>query len=320
MRIAVVGTGIAGLACADALVAAGHKVVCFDKGRGPGGRMSTRRAESDGRSLQFDHGAQYFTVRDTDFVDQVRRWEAVGVAVRWLEAGDDAWVGTPGMNAPVRALAEHQSVHWGRSIEALRREEGGWVAVGSGDPGAFDAAIVAVPAEQAGPLLAPHRQDFADLAAGTPSQPSWTAMAAFSQRLSTEQDIVRDRGALGWAARDSAKPGRGGLESWVIQASADWSAQHLEQAPEKVATVLLGLLASELGVPLPAPVYLHAHRWRFARSGRSGEPTALWDASIQLGACGDWLAAPRVEAAWLSGRRAAALIGEAVKVNGSEGR
>ena len=138
-------------------------------------------------------------------------------------------------------------------------------------------------------------------------------MAAFSQRLSTKQDIVRDRGALGWAARDSAKPGRGGLESWVIQASADWSAQHLEQAPEKVATVLLGLLASELGVSLPAPVYLHAHRWRFARSGRSGEPTALWDASIQLGA-------PRVEAAWLSGRRAAALIGEAVKVNGSEGR
>lgn len=208
-----------------------------------------------------------FTVRDTDFVDQVRRWEAVGVAVRWLEAGDDAWVGTPGMNASVRALAEHQSAHWGRNIEAFRREQGGWVAVGSGDPGAFDAAIVAVPAEQAGPLLAPHRQDFADLAAGSPSKPNWTVMAAFSQRLSTEQDIVRDRGALGWAARDSAKPGRGGVESWVIQASADWSAQHLEQAPETVATVLLGLLASELGVPLPAPVYLHAHRWRFARSG-----------------------------------------------------
>jgi predicted NAD/FAD-dependent oxidoreductase len=199
------------------------------------------------------HGAQYFTVRNLDFVDQVRRWEAVGVAVRWQEAGDDAWVGTPGMNAPVRALAEHQVVHWGRRIESLRREEGGWVAVGSGDPGAFDAAIVAVPAEQAGPLLAPHRQDFADLAAGTPSQPSWTVMAAFSRRLSIDQDIVRDLGAIGWAARDNAKPSRGGIESWVIQASANWSAQHLEQPPGKLATVLLGLLASELASPCLHP-------------------------------------------------------------------
>jgi predicted NAD/FAD-dependent oxidoreductase len=119
--------------------------------------------------------------------------------------------------------------------------------------------------------------------------------------LSTEQDIVRDLGAIGWAARDNAKPGRGGIESWVIQASADWSAQHLEQPPEKVATVLLGLLASELGISLPALVYLDAHRWRFAKSGPIGEPTALWDTSIRLGACGDWLAALRVEAAWLFG-------------------
>ena len=320
MRIAVVGAGIAGLACANALIGVGHSVSCFDKGRGFGGRMSTRRAESEGRSLQFDHGAQYFTARDRDFVDQVLQWEADGVAVRWPEAGEGAWVGTPGMNAPLRALTQHRLVQWGTCVEALRRENGGWLALGSGDPGAFDAAIVAVPAEQAGPLLAPHRRDFAELAAGTPSQPSWTVMAAFSQRLSIKQDIVRDRGAIGWAARDSAKPGRGGLESWVIQASADWSTENLEQEPETVAPILLGLLASELGIPLPAPVYLQAHRWRFARSGRSGEPTALWDASIRLGACGDWLAAPRVEAAWLSGRRAAGLIGEAVEVNGSQVR
>jgi predicted NAD/FAD-dependent oxidoreductase len=84
--------------------------------------------------------------------------------------------------------------------------------------------------------------------------------------------------------------------------------------------MMLGLLASELGIPLPALVYLDAHRWRFAKSGRSGEPTALWDASIRLGACGDLLAAPRVEAAWLSERHAAALVDEAVELNGSEGR
>ncbi|MEL6486923.1 MAG: FAD-dependent oxidoreductase, partial [Pseudomonadota bacterium] len=35
--IAIIGAGMAGLACASALTAAGHKVQVFDKGRGPGG-------------------------------------------------------------------------------------------------------------------------------------------------------------------------------------------------------------------------------------------------------------------------------------------
>ena len=61
MQIAIVGTGMAGLSCATRLAALGHEVALFDKGRGPGGRMATRRVEADGTLLRFDHGAQYFT-------------------------------------------------------------------------------------------------------------------------------------------------------------------------------------------------------------------------------------------------------------------
>ncbi|MEY2842360.1 MAG: hypothetical protein RI920_397, partial [Pseudomonadota bacterium] len=43
--IAIVGAGLAGLSCAQALVQAGHTVHVFDKSRGPSGRMSTRRAD-----------------------------------------------------------------------------------------------------------------------------------------------------------------------------------------------------------------------------------------------------------------------------------
>ena len=43
MRTAVIGAGMAGMACAEVLVQAGWAVDLFDKGRGPGGRMSTRR-------------------------------------------------------------------------------------------------------------------------------------------------------------------------------------------------------------------------------------------------------------------------------------
>lgn len=62
-RIAVIGAGISGLACAERLKLLGHQVQVFEKSRGLGGRVATRRSDQ----WRFDHGAQYFTVRDPRF-------------------------------------------------------------------------------------------------------------------------------------------------------------------------------------------------------------------------------------------------------------
>ena len=58
MRVAIVGAGIAGLSCALRLQGGDHHVTLFDKGRGAGGRMSTRRVETPAGTAAFDHGAQ----------------------------------------------------------------------------------------------------------------------------------------------------------------------------------------------------------------------------------------------------------------------
>ena len=70
--IAVIGAGIAGAACSRALTRAGHSVHVFDKSRGPGGRLATRRAEWVDRQGQacttrFDHGAIGITARTQAF-------------------------------------------------------------------------------------------------------------------------------------------------------------------------------------------------------------------------------------------------------------
>jgi predicted NAD/FAD-dependent oxidoreductase len=89
MRVAIVGAGIAGLWLARRLAEAGHRVQVYEKARGPGGRVSTRRTERG----HFDHGAQYFTARDPDFLRQLEDWVARGVVERWqgsiveMEAG-----------------------------------------------------------------------------------------------------------------------------------------------------------------------------------------------------------------------------------------
>ena len=210
------------------------------------------------------------------------------------------------MRDVLRAVAERHEVTWGVAVETVAFDGAVWSAAGMA--GHYDAVTIALPAEQAVSLLAPRRPDFAKIAANTPSEPGWTTMVAFAQRVATGADIVRNAGPVGWAARDSAKPGRGPLETWVIQATPDWSRAHLEEDADTVATALLAAFAAALDTPLPDPLYLKAHRWRYARSGGRNGPGLLWDPPLKLGVCGDWLADPRVEAAWLSGRSLARRI------------
>ena len=63
--VAIVAAGMSGLACARTLTDQGYAVTVFEKSRGVGGRMATRRTQHD---ITFDHGAQYFTTRDHESI------------------------------------------------------------------------------------------------------------------------------------------------------------------------------------------------------------------------------------------------------------
>ncbi len=300
MDVAIIGAGMAGLSCGQRLSAVGNNVSLFDKGRGPGGRMSSRRAQVDGDTLHFDHGAQYFTARDERFLRQVEEWESDGIVAPWPEAKEGAWVGTPAMNAPIKAMAEAADVQFGKRIEGIRAVGTGWRLQGEGAPAQlFDAVISAVPAEQVSALLAPHAPAITKLAVATVSQPCWTLMMAFETRPDLP-DTIRDAGAIGWAARNSSKPDRADAECWVVHGSPEWSREHLEEDKGAVQAKLLGHLRDCAGGTLPAIRHASTHRWRYAMCGDAGKG-AMWDAESGIGACGDWLHGPRVENAYLSG-------------------
>ncbi|TPG14645.1 NAD/FAD-dependent oxidoreductase [Sphingomonas koreensis] len=300
MKIGIVGAGIAGLSCAEMLCAAGHAITVFDKGHGAGGRMATRRVSTPSDDVSFDHGAQYFTTRDPRFSVAVASWRTSGVVAPWPSAGNDAWVGTPGMNAVVKALSRPLAVRWNSRVDALRRIDRSWfLDAVADDP--FDAVIVATPAEQAAPLLVAHEPTMAAMAQACPSAPCWTAMVAFGERIGIAGDVIRDAGIIGWAARNSAKPGRKPAEAWVIQATPEWSRTHLEDERSSVVDALLAALAAQAARELPVPVVGIGHRWRYARP-KAAHYGALWNESKRIGAVGDWLLAPRIESAWLSGR------------------
>ena len=79
-KVAIIGAGIAGLTCANHLVEKDIHSTVFEKSKGVGGRTSTRRLEPN---LSFDHGAQYFTVRNPILQRFVTDWENFGVVAEW---------------------------------------------------------------------------------------------------------------------------------------------------------------------------------------------------------------------------------------------
>ena len=293
---------MAGLACADALKQAGHCVAVFDKGHGAGGRMSTRRLQTSLGGVAIDHGAQYFTARDPAFKRLVATWCELGIAVPWPLAAPDAWIGVPEMNAIVKQMASGHSVTWGQTVTAMVCKNNEWWLRGkTGEIGPFDAALLAIPAEQAAAILSLHDFSMARIALRARSQPCWASMFVFDRALDDLPMVFRNRGAISWAARNGGKPGRWGPEAWVVQASGAWSLAQLEAYPEQVSMSLFAALSDAMGCRLPQPVAAVSHRWRYALSTGTGDG-ALWNQPIRLGVCGDWLLGPRVECAWLSGR------------------
>jgi predicted NAD/FAD-dependent oxidoreductase len=312
VRVAVIGAGIAGLACARELARADAKVTVFERSRGLGGRLGTRRQGN----LAFDHGAQYITTRSHSFSKYGEVAGRAGVLARWSprileddrlwEAPVEDWyVGQPGMSALVRPMSRNVELQSGVGVHEIIQSQRGWeLQTDSGRQNhIFDAIAVAVPAPQALALLGPHGRSFRHLHE-VRMAPCWAGMFAFEQPVDVGADVRRwTQGPLTWAACDSSKPGRPpGPHCWVVHASVDWSRAHLEADAVEVAQLLLHEFATATGARLPAPLHAQAHRWRLALVEQPLGLPCIVDEEIAAGACGDWCIAPRVEAAFESGR------------------
>jgi predicted NAD/FAD-dependent oxidoreductase len=298
--VAVIGAGMAGLTAARKLAKAGAMVTVFEKSRGCGGRLATRRI--DGGAA--DHGAQYFTAREPGFKAWVARAKLEGAAGAWTPRGkdsEDEWlVGLPGMSQLVDALIDGFKVAMEHQVTSILSVDGRFVLSfkDTGDIGGFERVVVAVPAPQAEALIGAFGAPF-DKIGSVVMAPCWALIAGFDQTVDPGFDMRRGVDALQWIARSLSKPGRAG-EIWLAQASPDWSRRHLEEPAETVIPVMLGMLEKATG-PLPTPVFLTAHRWRYALVEKAVGETFLMSPDGLIGVCGDWLIAPRVEAAWASG-------------------
>ena len=313
MHIAIIGAGMAG-ASAAAHLRPHHQVSVFDKARGPGGRMTTRRSEDGG----IDLGAQYFTAHDPDFTAQVHEWQRQGHVSSWGQAivarEGDRWrtssnqprfVGSPRMHAPVRALLADTPLLNGHRITQTAREAGGWrlesEAHGS-HPQAFDAVLFTLPLPQLRELAPALPESWWPAWSSIDMPPCWAVHVQWAEVAPEAWDgaFVNDP-LVAWIGAHANKTGRSAA-SWALHWSEAASREHLEATPADITERSRAWLLAQ---GWPQPQLLQAHRWRYARVAGTAPQLAYHDRALGLAVAGDWLAGGRVEGAWLSGRAAA---------------
>lgn len=339
--VAVIGAGIAGLACGQVLASSGASVTLFDKARGPGGRMSSKRRPS----ATLDLGAQAFSVRDADFQRAIDEWLAAGCIATWptrtYQASSSGWqahndgqkryTGAPRMSALTRYMANsltaqpNAELHTGTPIAMLDPALNGWMLVDAAGArhGPYDHVVISAPPPQAHALTEPWDDTLAAACLTREQRACWAGWAIFDGPLPAIPGVDPDwqmarlaHPALNIVSRNQTKPGRYTQpESVSLLAQLEWSETHLEQPAEWVAEQLLTALKDifPASATFPRLIETGAHRWRYAQPSIPCEHDYLYSAN-GLALCGDSFRDGRIEDAWLSGHRLGeTLVGRSVQ-------
>lgn len=316
-NVAIIGAGLSGLLLAKELSSVAN-VKVFEKARGVGGRMSTRYAGE----YEFDHGAQFFTVRSEGFQKQVNEWEQQQVVARWNARfvelsrnqiqherlwGDDPihYVGTPRMNSIAKYLSQTLSVDLNAKVITIHQvDEKIQLEFENGERSDwFDWVISTAPVEQTLALL-PLEFTHRSLLEQIKMQGCYALMLGFKEPINLLWDValVKDS-LLSWVSVNSSKPGRNDLTTVVALASNDWADEHIEFDREWVIQNMLQEVTHVMGHDLSQYDYLDLHRWRYANAEKINLPQAMIDQQHRMAVCGDWCVSGRVESAYLSARQ-----------------
>jgi renalase len=305
MKAAVIGAGMAGVTIARQLVGQGMEVTLLDKSKGTGGRLSSRSWQGG----WIDHGAPYFAARTEEFAGYLQAQVSSDVCQLWparvqgVPNNDElvGYIGVPRNSSITRSLLGAINFQPSTRIARLERDDNRWLLFNDGETllGHWDLLVVTAPAPQTLALV----RGISELATQVQQvemEPCWVAAVQCSAPLNDDSEVMIDPvPGLRRIINNSAKAGRNNQGVYLLQATAGWSQEHLEESPEQVGTRLGDLLGQHV-FPAQRPELLFAHRWRYGFTKKSLGIDFLWSQGLQIGICGDWCRGRTVEDAWIS--------------------
>jgi hypothetical protein len=284
--VLVIGAGMSGLTAARHLQQHGMTVTVVDKGRGVGGRLATRRITTeDGREGKIDHGAQYLTAHESDFISLTSELRTNAIIQEW-KTTSGANPATPrffapnGMTAVAKYLANGIQTRLAERIVSLNLTSSGWEAItDAGLTLRAESLIVTPPVPQTMMLLETlpkniYQEIMPEPASILLNSVEYTrgivlmlAMKAptrfMGQALAPNGGLRIDKSAIWWVADNQRKGISPDTPTLTLHATPDFSLEHWETREEDILPLIFADVADVLGMQ---EVVWHAlHRWRFSR-------------------------------------------------------
>lgn len=312
MNVVVVGSGLAGLMASRLLVEHGHGVTIFDKGRGVGGRLATRRI-GDG---VFDHGAQFFTVREEEFDRHVQEWMSAGAVREWCRGfgpdqdGFPRYVGTAGMTSIAKHLAEGLKqrgvdIHQSALVFSVLAEGDGWkTTLDDGTSVVSDAVILTCPIAQSFGFAFTAGIDMPENLRSIDYDRTLGLLALLDRPpLLPAPGAVQNPDDTFSFVGDNMAKGISPVPAVTFHANPAWSLAHWDTPHDEAEALLTELARPHLGdARILAANY---KRWRFATPQRTWPERHWSNEAGNFAVAGDAFSGPRIEGAALSGLSAA---------------
>ncbi|MFT7108958.1 MAG: renalase [Psychrobacter glaciei] len=299
-QIAIIGAGMSGLVAASKLSASGFEVAVFEKARGTGGRMGSKRvhipsdtAVDPEKTITFDLGVSSFGPVSEEFSLYLNELSEQGVVIK---NSRNHFVGTPRNSMITRYLSENINVNFGQKITRVQNKEGNWHIFAQAQQdmrqpqannvtnsaasapqdefpsevliGTSEHLILAVPAEQANELLGESHESHEDFC-NIKSAPSFVStfivqnvLADDLAALSAHSDSV-----VAGVSLEHDKANRESYSYRVIKltTTSTWAAEHIDDGNDCVGEFLLTQLNQFLNKSCAKVVKQYTHRWLYSQ-------------------------------------------------------
>ena len=296
-NFALIGAGICGLRCAELLEKGGLTVQLFDKARGVGGRLATRRHER----WRFDHGSPSLHGDDDKWLTCISRYP------KWTSGDNSMNMHLPenGVNQMAKDHASQLNVQLNCLIRSIERSNEGWHLLDEdGNPyGPFETLIITAPCPQTQMLIETLETALLQQLKDVRMTPAWVMMLVAAEPLIATHQLCPNHSLIRRISAEHSKPGRAldpGEHSYVLETTSEWSKQHEEDSPAAVEASILSALM-RITTTAVNPMHCAVHRWRYAHTEHPLGRPYLIDPQLKLAVTGDWCLGDGASSAYRSG-------------------
>ena len=313
-KIAIIGAGMTAFALSNMLKNK-FKLSIYEKSRGVGGRMATRRADP----FIFNHGAQYFKITTESFKQFlnpliqkkiIKPWIANFVEInKDIMVKNNNWTlatghfrGHPKMNSVLKYFSQFFKVNLSVKVKKVKKINNNWYIHDSNGNsfGPFDWVVFTIPPLQAAEILNKNFKYF-NIISNIKMKSCYSLMLGFNEIKSIGFDVALiTNGDVGWFSKSITKSNNKKFTNILINSSYDFAEKNILSSKTQVEKYLIKKASDILKVQLNNYEHKAIHFWRYAINEECNKYGSFLDSNLKIVVCGDWCTNGSVEGAFLS--------------------